>query len=419
MRVKVLLLGVNLLVLLTACVPQHTFVLSTEPQSAEVWIDGKFVGGTPYSVTASFPIKELELKAPGYFNARLQNVSFPASNRLHINLFPNYSISSSTIFDDLINQSITSDWSFAKGIYSGDLLVISLKEDVIPQLIWPINQKPSIGFRDIPYSLVFSPDGFFVAYLTASTVADCENGQAKLWVAWLTNPTNRTNLFESEREAYFSGCNNGYGFSPNSNWVWAKVRLAMDSRPVLHLFEWYLGTDISLKTVYSAPVWSSDSKWIAYQSENEELITHHFDGSNWELVQSDFKGWPISWSPNKTTVWVILENDGHAVLQEVDPLDNKIVWEHNLEINFDAIGGIVWNSLGEAFVFLATSEAGTAYRPNLVMVNVASREVSLLNDKNYEYVLYWLEDISQIATLVNTAAGTAEENITMEFVPVP
>lgn len=387
--------------------------IASTPSGAEVWGDGEYLGVTPLEIGGDWrSFKEIEILSDGYYLFNIDTNFLWLKRELVATLVPAFSDNYLHWYEvdagGTDSQFVFQEWHTMGGMTVRNMLT---GENVGP--IFQENSSPADWENKvIAYDLTFSPNGDHLAFLVTPTIfPKCLFTHEELWLTSFSAMPEREQLFDSV-DGDIHGCRYSISFSPNGRWILIKVREAFgegDFFPVL--IDIFSGeTHILLDTILrnGRIVWTLDSSKVAFISDLSETHVYELNEQEWELSVENLAGWPITFDPVGGTLWTYLpyEDEGHSIIRAFDLEEGDLLSEHRL--GFPAImnyGG-VWDGDQETYAVVLEGrpvdpDSGERFFVRaLLLLGKNGVDLEVVDDRDYSYPVYWMEDLESWAILV-------------------
>ena len=368
--------------------------VTASPVTAQVFLDGKYVGNTPYALQTfgkqSFLV---ELKAAGFFPVSYQfkTQNHLAQKDLAIKLVPIYYRCS----------SISEDWS----VSLCDNTLFKLQDPSKPLEVSRLSHDQSV------YYTVLSPDGKLIAYATQGPQYN------KFWLFSLDHPEDVTQLFADITTDTALIRAMPLQFSPNSQWiVYTGQSGPWIVAPVTH------PQDAALKVENAHLIkWSKDGQWLAiFLSQEKGTEIYHYTDNRWTLYTStSLPDQPVAFSFDNRYLftedwygsnWLNVFDIAHQM---------QLVQHYSLEGDSDQLFNPIESLDGRAFAIAPNIyDSKTRIQTGILLFGRFDNDLKVeLKDDNYAEVLYWLEGDKQVATLVESKSAVIPD--LMKIVDVP
>jgi len=357
----------------------------TSSVSAQVWMDGKYIGNTPYTVVILNSSEHtIELKTSKFWTVTYNFTRTTMPTILNVRLLRGISPSSA----NWSFAGITADWDW---VVEGSTLV---------------NVQNSDNKKNIGNELVaISPDGKLGLFMTLVS-SPLPPGDDEFWLASINHINNRVPIFaettQNQKRLDSHGTAWEVGFSPDSKWAWfygnhrTVIANVNDPQKIELIVEF--GT---------RPIWSPNADWLAIGDEQKKIHVYHLLSGAWQEVSENIEGQPIGLSFDGSLLWTVwLDASSIVGNYKYDPLKLvDISSEHVLAVFKNAYSATTPLQSPNGNLFALT------YRPYgqttdvlnqsyLLVVNRDGTPVLELKNNKYVNVLYWLND-KQIAVMTN------------------
>ncbi len=347
--------------------------ITTAPVSAQVYLDGRYVGNTP-CVLQTLGRHILELKADGFYPV---SYSFDpekhlAQGELPIRLAPTF-----------YGCHITEDWSL--GLC--DYLLFKAQNPGHAQTIDRLGQENNVYFS------ILSPDGRLIAYATTGGPYN------KFWLLSLEHPEDGEAIFKDVTTDTDVRGVVPLEFSPNSEWIslWSNGTLmvapADDSQKLVLKVE-----DASYGR------WSEDGQWLAvFLYRGQRTVIYHFANNRWAIFSSPrIAAAPVAFSFDNrylfTEDWF-----GSNWLKVMDVAHQmQLVRQYSLAGDSGQFFNPIESLDGKSFAIAPYMlDSKTGIQTGILLFGRFDENIQAeRTDENYLEVLYWLEGDRQVAVLV-------------------
>jgi len=367
---------------------RHTLFISTWPVSAHIWLDGKVLGSTPYTLFVKDTKTHTLILTAEDFDAVLyvfDSVTMPSN--LSVRLWP-YAAGFPNVPGDWMESRVTQDWHWIITGPHGDLLA---------------NVQNLAEKRQVPGNVI-SPDGKWVLSDNRLSALD-ESGKSITVFS----------EYQAQLEADPARRGRSRGFSPDSQWFW----ISADSRFCLYALARPADSVICNQAIH--PVWSAKSDWLATVDFPDNTEVFHLENGRWISVPFQANGGrPTGWSPDGRYLWL-------------DPYYQYLMAGRTVHIGpVDFVGPVtkVDVQTNQALVVLegVTEMSATLYSPDgqlvafgyekpieqinvhavsawggIALATADGRLLGVKEDEDYIEPLYWLNDGKQMAIYFSNA----------------